>query len=167
MSEQLEQLIAQYRALGIDQQIDYDKFYLYSIITCSTAMEGSSITELENQIMFDQGVSLKGKSLIEQNMNLDLKKAYDKVISLAKSHASFSVKMLIDLSSLVMKNTGSDYHTVSGDFSSEKGELRLVNVTAGVGGRSYMSYTKVPQKLTEFCEKLNMARKKCFRNDCR
>ncbi|MCF0165219.1 MAG: cell filamentation protein Fic, partial [Bacteroidales bacterium] len=26
-------LIEQYRKLGIDKQIDYDKFYLYSIIT--------------------------------------------------------------------------------------------------------------------------------------
>ena len=32
------QTIERYRALGIDQQIDYKKFYLYSIITHSTAM---------------------------------------------------------------------------------------------------------------------------------
>ena len=30
--------IERYRALGIDQQIDYKKFYLYSIITHSTAL---------------------------------------------------------------------------------------------------------------------------------
>jgi len=32
------QTIERYRALGIDQQIDYKKFYLYSIITNSTAL---------------------------------------------------------------------------------------------------------------------------------
>ncbi len=32
------QTIERYRALGIDQQIDYKKFYLYSIITHSTAL---------------------------------------------------------------------------------------------------------------------------------
>jgi hypothetical protein len=32
------QTIERYRALGIDQQIDYKKFYLYSIITYSTAL---------------------------------------------------------------------------------------------------------------------------------
>ena len=37
MSHNLEQLINRYRELGIDQQIDYDKFYLYSLITHSTA----------------------------------------------------------------------------------------------------------------------------------
>jgi len=34
----LLQTIERYRALGIDQQIDYKKFYLYSIITNSTAL---------------------------------------------------------------------------------------------------------------------------------
>ncbi|MEE0973530.1 MAG: cell filamentation protein Fic, partial [Paludibacteraceae bacterium] len=34
----LETLITKYRALGIDKQIDYDKFYLYSLITHSTAI---------------------------------------------------------------------------------------------------------------------------------
>lgn len=66
MQTKLEKLISQYRELGIDKQIDYDKFYLYSLITHSTAIEGSTITELENQIMFDQGISLKGKSIAEQ-----------------------------------------------------------------------------------------------------
>ena len=65
MEADLENIINEYRRLGIDQQIDYDKFYLYSLITHSTAMEGSTITEVENQIMFDQGVSIKGKSIEE------------------------------------------------------------------------------------------------------
>lgn len=66
MKSELEKLVGRYRELGIDRQLDYDKFYLYSIITHSTAIEGSTITELENQIMFDNGIALKGKSLVEQ-----------------------------------------------------------------------------------------------------
>ena len=49
MQTELEKLISLYRELEIDKQIDYDKFYLYSLITHSTAIEGSTITELENQ----------------------------------------------------------------------------------------------------------------------
>ena len=85
MKSNLQQLIERYRQLGIDQQIDYDKFYLYSLITHSTAIEGSTITEVENQIMFDHGVTIKGKSLEEQSMNLDLKVAYEKAIEYAES----------------------------------------------------------------------------------
>ena len=160
MTNKLGQLLAQYRELGIDKQIDYDKFYLYSLITHSTAIEGSTITELENQIMFDHGIGLKGKSLEEQSMNLDLKVAYERAIELAQQHTAISTDMLIMLSSLVMKNTGKEYKTMLGDFSSARGDLRLLNVTAGVGGRSYMNYSKVPAKLSEFCEQLNMSRSK-------
>lgn len=158
MKNELEKLVCRYRELGIDQQLDYDKFYLYSIITQSTAIEGSTITELENQIMFDNGISLKGKSIVELNMNLDLKKAYERVLVYAKQHADVTVDRLKELSALTMKNTGSEYHTALGDFSSANGDLRLVNVTAGVGGRSYMAFNKVPKKLKEFCERLNLLR---------
>ena len=160
MANKLEQLVTRYRELGIDNQIDYEKFYLYSLITHSTAIEGSTITELENQIMFDHGVSLKGKSIEEQSMNLDLKAAYEKAIELAKQHKPITIDTLISLSALVMKNTGKEYNTALGNFSSARGELRLLNVTAGVGGRSYMNYSKVPVKLAEFCEQLNNERAK-------
>ena len=160
MANKLESLIYRYKELGIDLQIDYDKFYLYSLITHSTAIEGSTITELENQIMFDHGVSIKGKSIEEQSMNLDLKLAYDRAIELAKNHTPITIDTLISLAALVMKNTGKEYKTILGDFSSAKGELRLLNVTAGIGGRSYMNYNKVPTKLAEFCNQLNADRKK-------
>ena len=156
----LERLITKYRALGIDKQIDYDKFYLYSLITHSTAIEGSTITELENQILFDHGISLKGKNLDEQHMNLDLKQAYEKAIEYAKQHKPITTEKLISLAALVMKNTGKEYQTMLGDFSSARGELRLLNVTAGIGGRSYMNYSKVPTKLAELCDMLNERRAK-------
>ncbi|MBR5550461.1 MAG: Fic family protein [Muribaculaceae bacterium] len=162
MANKLEQLVTRYRELGIDNQIDYDKFYLYSLITHSTAIEGSTITELENQIMFDHGVSLKGKSIEEQSMNLDLKVAYEKAIEQAKQHKPITIDLLISLSALVMRNTGKEYNTALGNFSSARGELRLLNVTAGVGGRSYMNYSKVPAKLADFCERLNSERANAF-----
>lgn len=158
MISPLEKLVGRYRTLGIDRQLDYDKFYLYSIITHSTAIEGSTITELENQIMFDHGMALKGKSLMEQHMNLDLKAAYEQALVFAKDHAAVSVERLRALSALTMKNTGAVYHTMMGDFSSAKGDLRLLNVSAGAGGKSYMSFNKVPTRLAEFCKELNKKR---------
>ena len=158
--EQLTTLIERYKQLGIDSQIDYEKFYLYSIITHSTAIEGSTVTEIENQLLFDEGITAKGKPLAEQMMNLDLKRAYEESIRLAKNHTDITVDLLKALSRLVMQNTGSIYNTALGDFSSANGDLRLVNVTAGVGGRSYLSFQKVPAKLQEFCDWLNVQRKR-------
>ena len=110
--------------------------------------------------MFDHGVTIKGKSLIEQNMNLDLKFAYKKALEYARNHTPITTELLINLSALLMKNTGKEYKTAIGEFSSARGELRLLNVTAGFGGRSYISYNKVPSKLEEFCRQLNADRKK-------
>ena len=157
--QQLLDALNEYQSLGISEQIDYKKFYLYSIITHSTAIEGSTVTEIENQLLFDEGIAAKGRSMQEQLMNLDLKAAYEHSMQLAEQHKDFSVEMLKTLSALVMKNTGSAYNTVQGSFDASKGDLRLVSVTAGIGGRSYMDYRKVPEKLQEFCLQLNEMRR--------
>lgn len=158
-------LLTQFKELGIDQQIDYNKFYLYSIITHSTAIEGSTVTEIENQLLFDEGISAKGRSMTEQLMNLDLKAAYERSIVFAKSHSDISVDMLKKLSSIILKNTGTIYNTPLGEFSSANGDLRLLNVTAGTGGRSYMNYSKVPTKLAELCDNINQRRKSLSKTD--
>ena len=157
--------LSEYHSLGIADQIDYKKFYLYSIITHSTAIEGSSVTEIENQLLFDEGIAAKGRSMQEQLMNLDLKAAYLYSMQLADEHADFSVELLKKMSALVMKNTGSAYNTAQGSFDASKGDLRLVSVTAGIGGRSYMDYQKVPDKLREFCLQLNDMRYRFFDSD--
>ena len=150
--------LKEYELLGIADQIDYKKFYLYSLITHSTAIEGSTVTEIENQLLFDEGITAKGRSLQEQMMNLDLKAAYEQSMQLAHQHKDFSVEMLKNLSALVMKNTGASYNTAQGSFDASKGDLRLVGVTAGIGGRSYINYQKVPAKLEEVCKQLNQRR---------
>ena len=156
--DQLIATLAKYKQLGIADQIDYDKFYLYSLITHSTAIEGSTVTEIENQLLFDEGISAKGRTMQEQLMNLDLKNAYEQAVRLAKLHTDFSVELLKDLSSIVMKNTGSQYNTIQGSFDASKGDLRLVNVTAGAGGKTYLNYAKVPSKLSTFCQEMNERR---------
>ena len=150
--------LKEYESLGIADQIDYKKFYLYSLITHSTAIEGSTVTEIENQLLFDEGITAKGRSLQEQMMNLDLKVAYEHSMRLAHQHEEFSVEMLKSLSAIVMKNTGATYNTAQGSFDASKGDLRLVGVTTGIGGRSYMNFQKVPAKLEEFCKQLNQRR---------
>ncbi len=159
------QTIERYLALGIDQQIDYKKFYLYSIITHSTAIEGSTVTEIENQLLFDEGITAPGRTLQEQMMNLDLKAAYEEAQRLADRHMPYSIDMLCRLSAIVMKNTGSTYNTPLGSFSAAEGELRKVNVTAGFGGRSYLAHEKVPQALSDFCRWLNTERAAMPKND--
>ena len=161
----LLRLLQQHKELGISEQIDYEKFYLYSIITHSTAIEGSTVTEVEAQLLFDEGIASSKRTMMEQMMNLDLKVAYDYGREWISRHEPITVEWLILLASKVMARTGSEYHAAGGDFSAAKGELRKLNVTAGLGGKSYMSYLKVPARLAAFCEKLNRRRKTIDAND--
>ena len=155
----LLQLLNRHRELGISSQIDYDKFYLYSIIVHSTAIEGSTVTEVEAQLLFDEGITSSKRTVVEQMMNLDLKVAYEYGREWIKRHEPITVDWLITLASKVMARTGSEYSALGGNFSAAKGELRKLNVTAGLGGKSYMSYLKVPERLAAFCEELNRRRK--------
>ena len=157
-------ILEEHNRLGFQEQIDYNKFYLYSIVTHSTAIEGSTMTEIDNQLLFDEGLTAKGKSIIEQNMNIDLKAAYERSMQLAKEHTPFSIGVLKHLSSLVMRRTGSIIHVMAGSFDSSRGDLRLVNVTAGAGGKTYMNFMKVPQQLKDFCKEINEGREKLLKN---
>lgn len=155
----LLKLLDRHRELGISEQIDYDKFYLYSIIVHSTAIEGSTVTEVEAQLLFDEGITSSKRTMQEQMMNLDLKVAYEYGRKWIKQHKPITVDWLISLASKVMARTGSEYSALGGNFSAAKGELRKLNVSAGIGGKSYMSYLKVPERLAAFCEELNSRRK--------
>lgn len=155
----IQRLLERHKELGISDQIDYEKFYLYSIITHSTAIEGSTVTEVEAQLLFDEGITAKGKPLIEQLMNLDLKAAYDYGRTWIKRHEDITVESLVTLVARVMARTGGEYNSLGGSFDASKGELRKLNVTAGAGGRSYMNWKKVPVKLKALCDELNKRRK--------
>lgn len=157
--KQLLQLLQKHKELSISEQIDYEKFYLYSIITHSTAIEGSTVTEVEAQLLFDEGITAKGKPMIEQLMNLDLKAAYDYGRVWIRRHEDITVESLITLAAKVMARTGGEYNSLGGNFDTSKGELRKLNVTAGAGGRSYMNWVKVPMKLEAFCKELNARRR--------
>lgn len=165
MDKKLIDTLRRYTASGVEQQLDYQKFYLYSLITNSTAIEGSTVTEVENQLLFDEGIAAKGKSLNEQMMNIDLRDAYLYGFEWAKTGTAYTMEFLCSLSAKVMRRTGAEYSTLGGTFDSSKGELRRCNVSAGIGGSSYLSFTKVPIATDYFCKWLNTALSSTDRSD--
>lgn len=152
---QIEEALKAYLASGVENQVDYQKFYLYSIVTNSTAIEGSAVTEIENQLLFDEGIAAKGRSLTEQMMNVDLKDAYLQAFKIAAENPIYTPQLLQQLSALVMRRTGSEYSTIAGHFDSSKGDFRLCNVSAGIRGRSYLAYNKISRGVEDFCRWLN------------
>ncbi len=165
LDTQIEEALMDYLASGVEDQVDYQKFYLYSIVTHSTAIEGSTVTEIENQLLFDEGIAAKGRSLSEQMMNVDLKDAYLYAFEIASDNPKYTPQLLQELSALVMRRTGSEYSTIAGHFDSSKGEFRLCNVSAGIGGKSYLAYNKVSRAMEDFCSWLNEELSKVDKDD--
>lgn len=157
--KEIERLYQEFTRLGISQSVDYEKYYLYSLITNSTALEGSTLTETDTQLLFDEGVTAKGKPLVYHLMNEDLKKAYELAQEEAKQNTPLTPPFLQKLNATLMRTTGNVHNTIGGAFDSSKGEYRLCGVTAGIGGRSYMNYLKVPAKTEELCTALQVKQK--------
>ncbi len=157
--QEIEQLYQKFQQLGISEAVDYEKYYLYSLIAHSTAIEGSTLTEAEAQMLFDEGLTAKGKPLVYHLMNEDLKKAYELAKTASDSLIPITSDFLQKLNATLMRTTGSIHNVMGGSFDSSKGEFRLCGVTAGVGGRSYMSYQKVPAKVDELCALLQEKQK--------
>lgn len=110
-------------------------------------------------MLFDEGLTAKGKPLVYHLINEDLKKAYELAKEEAKRKEPITSPFLQRLNATLMRTTGSIHNVMGGSFDSSKGEFRLCGVTAGVGGRSYMSYQKVPAKVDELCALLQEKQK--------
>lgn len=136
--QEIEQLYLKFQQLGINEAVDYDKYYLYSLITHSTAIEGSTLTELDTQLLFDEGVTAKGKPLVYHLMNEDLKKAYELAKTKSDSLVPITPAFLQKLNAMLMHTTGSVHSVMGGSFDSSKGEFRL-------------NYQKAPAKVDELC----------------
>ena len=152
---QIDEALKAYWVSGVEDKEDHQRFYLYPIVPHSTAKEDSPVTEIENQLPFDEGIAAKGRSLTEQMMNVDLVDAYLLAFKIASENPTYTPQLLQQLSALVMRRTGSEYSTIAGQFDSSKDEFRLCNVSAGIGGRSYLVYNKVPRAVVDFCKWLN------------
>ena len=124
-------LIAQYTDLGIDEVIDHEKFNLISIVHHSTRIEGSTLTEVETQVLINEGLTPKGKPLQESLMVTDHYAALQYALGQVKEKRTITSEFIQKLNSLIVKNTASTYNTVFGTIDAATGAFRKGNVTAG------------------------------------
>jgi Fic family protein len=149
--ESLDELTLTYRQAtrGV---IDYEKYNLYAISHHSTVIEGSTLTEIETQVFLDEGLTAKGKPISDHFMVTDHLEALKFVMQKAQHHSPVSIELIRQIASIVLKNTGIVYNTALGSFDSGKGDFRLLNVSAGIGGKSYLNYSKVPEAMKNICK---------------
>ena len=154
--EEIEAVTSKYNALNLKEAIDYEKFYIYSLITHSTAIEGSTLDDTDTQLLLDDGITAKGKPL---EHHLMVKDNYDAIMFAmyeANIKTPITPEFLIDLNAKVMKHTGGRHEAIGGSFDSSKGEFRKLSVFSR-GGMSYMDYKKVSEAVDFLCFELGKA----------
>ena len=147
------QLIEKYKALGIADVLDHEKFNHISIVHHSTVLEGSTLSAVEAQILIDEGLTPKGKPLIHSLMVTDHFTALQYLLNEAKVKRPVTVRFIQEINSLAIRNTGGVYHTVFGTVDATKGEFRKGNVTAG--STYFPNYDKVEKLTTELADKIS------------
>ncbi|MFN4087051.1 MAG: Fic family protein [Spirosomataceae bacterium] len=128
---------------------------MYLISHHSTAIEGSTLTALETEIFLEKGLTAKGKPFEHHLMVKDHYSALRFVLEAAKAKVKLDTAFVQSINAQVMHSTGTIHHTPLGSFDASKGDLRLLNVRAGMSGESYMNYDKVPLYVRNLCEDLN------------
>nr|WP_067059412.1 Fic family protein [Mucilaginibacter sp. L294] len=148
-------LIKKYNDLRIAEVIDHDRFNLIAIDHHSTRIEGSTLTEVETQVLINEGRTPNGKPLEESLMVTDHHAALVFSIENAKARRVLSISLLQEINALVMKNTGKVYNTMLGTVDSRTGAFRKGNVTAGVS--YFPNFDKVERLTRDLVKKLNEA----------
>lgn len=135
------------------QTVDYERFNHYALIHHSNAIEGSTLTKLDNQILLEKGITPGGKKMEEIHMALDHFKALKFTLKLAEDKNPLRVADIQKIAGLVVQNTKGIMNTALGSFDASKGDFRLVNVH--VGTTSFVNFKKVPELVQKFCDFLN------------
>lgn len=147
------QLIEKYKSLGIADILDHEKFNHISIVHHSTVLEGSTLTEVETQVLINEGLTPKGKPLTDSLMVTDHFSALTFVLEQAEKKRPLSVELIQEINSLAIRNTGAVYNTIFGVVDATKGEFRKGNVTAG--STYFPNYDKVEKLTKELSDKIN------------
>jgi Fic family protein len=138
-------LINKYNLLGISEVLDHEKFNHISIVHHSTRIEGSTLTEVETQVLINEGLTPKGKPLQDSLMVTDHFDALQFTLQNAQAGRSITADLIKEINAHVVRSTCNIYNTIFGTIDSRTGAFRKGNVTAGT--TYFPNFDKV-EKLT-------------------
>jgi Fic family protein len=138
---EIEQLVKEYQQLNLSQTLNYDKFSHHSVTHHSTSLEGSTLTEIEVNLLLDEGLTPKGKPVEHSLMTVDHAAALSFIIESAEKKKEITLAFIQEINAKVMAKTGKIYQTIFGELDSSKGDFRKGNVMAG--SRYFPNFDKV------------------------
>ena len=142
----------EFQKLNLHEAINWEKYNLMFISHHSTAIEGSTLTQLEAQLLLDEGTTPAGKPLEHSNMEKGHYNALKFVIKEAGDKRKVTPELIKAVSARVMHSTGQEYNVALGSFDSSKGEYRKVGVFTGE--TTFPDFQKVEGLVKALCENL-------------
>lgn len=156
--QEVENIISEYPKSPLVQAINFEELYRIAIVHHSSAIEGSTLSLIETQLLLQEGTTAKGKPLEHHLMVQDHYEALKYVLDASKQKVKITGSFIQKINSLVMKRTGGIVNAAAGSFDTSKGDLRLVRVTAG--DTFFVNYQKVPKMLDDLCNDIDSKIKK-------
>ena len=153
MWDRLRILREEYISQGIMDSIDYAKFCMISIVYNSSKIEGCSLTETDTKVLLENNITAQGKPLTDHLMVKDHFNAFIKIKQDAINKRKLSIEFIQEINALVMKSTGAVTSTISGNFDTSKGDLRLAQVY--VDKKYFPDFKKVPDLLESLVKNVN------------
>ena len=153
--KKVEAITKEYNALELKSNvIDYEKYKLYSIVTSSTQLEGSTLDDVDTKLLLDDGLTAKGKPLEHHLMVRDNYKALRFTLEQADKKTLLSPEFLQQCNSLNMANTSIVRNTIAGIVDGTKGEFRKASAISEALGY-YAEYSKIPALVKDICSEIN------------
>ncbi|MDR0413123.1 MAG: Fic family protein [Dysgonamonadaceae bacterium] len=147
----VQRLSDEYSVLNLDETIDYEKYKLYSIVISSTQLEGVSLTEIEAQLLLDEGLTAKGKPLVHHLMICDNHNAIKLAMKAGEENRSLTPELLKELNAVNMASTGQTVSSALGTVDGKTGNFRLVNAFSEALGY-YTDPQKIQTAIDAFCK---------------
>jgi Fic family protein len=126
---------------------------MISIVYNSSKIEGCSLSETDTKVLLENNITAQGKPLTDHLMVKDHYNAFIKIKQDSVKKRNLSIEFIQEINALVMKSTGAMISTISGDFDTSKGDLRLAQVY--VDKKYFPDYKKAPQLLNDLVKNVN------------
>ena len=153
MWDELKTLRKEYLSLRLNQAIDYEKFSMISIVYNSAKIEGCSLSENDTKVLLENDITAKGKPLSDHLMVKDHYAAFKFIKKQANLKHEMSILFIKDIAAHVMKNTGGKVSTISGEFDTSIGDIRLAQVY--VDKKYFPDFKKVEILLNKLVDNIN------------
>jgi Fic family protein len=149
---ELSALHGRFCQMRLAEVVDHALFNRIAIVHHGSAIEGSTLSMEETQVLLTDGTTAKGKPMEHHLMVTDHFKALSLVMAEAAQQTEITPAFLQGINAAVNSNTGKVRQTMLGTCDDTKGDFRLGNVTAG--NTYFVNYDKVVPMINDLCTKL-------------